>query len=77
MTTPDTHPNITPAEPVESGEPAELVGTVVEHPIIPIISDTTPTPAAPTIPEPKLAQPAVQTLDLAVPILDVLTNPNL
>ncbi|MCI1786591.1 MAG: acetyl-CoA carboxylase [Actinomyces sp.] len=75
MTTPDIDLSI---EPVESGEVVEPVGTVVEHPITPIVSDTTPTPAASVLPEkPELVAPVVQSLDLTMPILEVLTSPNL
>lgn len=75
MTTPDIDLSI---EPVESGEVVEPVGTVVEHPITPIVSDDTPIPAAPTVPEEAVpVAPVVQSLDLTMPILEVLTSPNL
>lgn len=78
MSTPDTDPSTEPAEATQSGELVEPVGMVVEHPITPIVSDTTPTPAAAVLPEkPELMAPVVESLDLTMPILEVLTSPNI
>ncbi len=78
MTAPETDPSAEPAEPTEPGELVESVGTVVEHPITAIVSDATPTPAAAVLPEEQeLMAPVVESLDLTMPILEVLTSPNI
>lgn len=65
-------------DPAESDELVEPVGMVVEHPITPIVSDATPTRAAPAITDEAVpVLPVVQSLDLTMPILDVLTSPNI
>lgn len=50
MTSHETDPSAEPDEPTEPGELVESVGTVVEHPITPIVSDATPTPATAVLP---------------------------
>lgn len=49
----------------------------VQQPIIPIDSDTTPIPATPGIDEIALPEPQVASLDLTMPILEVLTDPTI
>lgn len=72
MTTRETDVAVEPVGTVES------VGTVVEYPITPIASDPAPTPAAPTTPKEVVpVVPVVQSLDLTMPILEVLTSPNI
>lgn len=51
-----------------------------EEPIVPIESDTTPAPpATPAEPDAEVAQavPVTESFDLTIPVLEVLTNPDL
>ena len=49
----------------------------VQLPIVPIESDTTPAPPAEAIETHELPAPKAASLDLSLPILEVLTDPHM